>query len=60
MELPLILLTFGTPIMAIGGVICTIRNVDMQPARTWKVQFVTSIVSAILAVLALIGFFAMP
>ncbi|HEV7485037.1 MAG TPA: hypothetical protein VGQ65_05105 [Thermoanaerobaculia bacterium] len=53
---PLILLTFGNPILAIAGVIFTIKTIDMQPRGSWRIQFVASIVSAVLAVAALVVF----
>jgi hypothetical protein len=53
-EAPLILLTFLSPLPAIAGVIFTISGVDLQASRPWRVQLATSIVSAILAILALI------
>jgi hypothetical protein len=35
MELPLILFAFGNPILAIAGVVFTIRYIDIQAHRTW-------------------------
>jgi hypothetical protein len=54
LELPLILFAFGNPILAIAGVVFTIRYIDIQAHRTWRIQFIGSIASAILAVVALL------
>jgi Mn2+/Fe2+ NRAMP family transporter len=61
MEQPLLLLSLGNPILAIAGVILTVSRIDLEEARhRWWVQVIASIVSAILAILALIMIFALP
>jgi len=58
MERPLVLLIFGNPILAITGLVLTIRHIDIQARGAWRIQFIASVASAILAIVALITFYA--
>ena len=57
-EMPLVLLISGNPTVAITGLVITIKSIDMQDHRTWRIQFVASLTSAVLAMLAIVLFYS--
>jgi hypothetical protein len=56
-ELPLVLITFGTPLVALPGLVFTIKTIELRPSKTWRAYSAAAIVSSISAIVAVVVFY---
>lgn len=56
-ELPLVLMVFGTPFVALPGLVLTIKTIDMRSTAVWRTCFTAAVLCSVSALVALVVFY---